>query len=157
MNINATILGQSIAFFIFLIFCAKYIWPPIINTIEKRQKNIIKEFESIANTKKKLTLKKIGLNETIQKSKEDAKDIILKAQILQQEILEEAKKKAVLEYHRIIKKAHIEINNEKLKLQEELQKNTICLIINSVKKIMTNYSMDHVMNNQMIKKTIKDL
>ncbi|MGL5708565.1 MAG: F0F1 ATP synthase subunit B, partial [Aeromonas sp.] len=29
MNINATLLGQAIAFFFFVVFCMKYVWPPL--------------------------------------------------------------------------------------------------------------------------------
>ena len=38
MNMNATILGQAIAFVIFVWFCMKYVWPPLMAAIEKRQK-----------------------------------------------------------------------------------------------------------------------
>ncbi|MCW5196974.1 F0F1 ATP synthase subunit B, partial [Buchnera aphidicola (Pemphigus obesinymphae)] len=30
MNLNSTILGQSISFFLFVWVCMKYIWPPIL-------------------------------------------------------------------------------------------------------------------------------
>ena len=30
MNINATLIGQTVAFFIFVWFCMKYVWPPIL-------------------------------------------------------------------------------------------------------------------------------
>ncbi|PAW13585.1 F0F1 ATP synthase subunit B, partial [Klebsiella pneumoniae] len=34
MNMNATILGQAIAFVIFVWFCMKYVWPPLMAAIE---------------------------------------------------------------------------------------------------------------------------
>ncbi len=37
---NATLLGQTIAFFAFVVFCMKYVWPPIMEAIEERQKKI---------------------------------------------------------------------------------------------------------------------
>ncbi len=40
MNINATLIGQTIAFIIFVWFCVKYVWPPIIKAIEERQSQI---------------------------------------------------------------------------------------------------------------------
>ena len=40
MNMNATLLGQAITFVLFVWFCMKFIWPPVINAIEKRQKDI---------------------------------------------------------------------------------------------------------------------
>ena len=33
MNINATLIGQSVAFFIFVMFCMKYVWPPGITAM----------------------------------------------------------------------------------------------------------------------------
>ncbi len=40
MNINLTIIGQMISFAIFVWFCAKYIWPPIINAMAERESKI---------------------------------------------------------------------------------------------------------------------
>lgn len=41
MNLNATILGQAIAFVLFVLFCMKYVWPPLMAAIEKRQKKLL--------------------------------------------------------------------------------------------------------------------
>ena len=40
MNINATLIGQTVAFIIFVWFCMKFVWPPLMNAIEERQKKI---------------------------------------------------------------------------------------------------------------------
>ena len=40
MNLNATLIGQLIAFALFVWFCMKFVWPPIINAIETRQSQI---------------------------------------------------------------------------------------------------------------------
>lgn len=52
MNLNATILGQAIAFVLFVLFCMKYIWPPIMAAIEKRQKEIADGLSSAERAKK---------------------------------------------------------------------------------------------------------
>ena len=31
MNINWTLIGQSLTFFVFVWFCWKFIWPPVIH------------------------------------------------------------------------------------------------------------------------------
>ena len=36
MNINYTLFGQAIAFAIFVWFCMKFVWPPLINAISER-------------------------------------------------------------------------------------------------------------------------
>ena len=40
MDINMTLLGQTIAMIVFVWFCMKFIWPPIMTAIEARQKEI---------------------------------------------------------------------------------------------------------------------
>ena len=40
MNINATLIGQSITFLIFVWFCLKYIWPPIRTAMDERANKI---------------------------------------------------------------------------------------------------------------------
>ena len=41
MNLNATVLGQSIAFALFAYFCMKVVWPPLVAVLEERRKKII--------------------------------------------------------------------------------------------------------------------
>ncbi|MFB1035664.1 MAG: F0F1 ATP synthase subunit B, partial [Sinobacterium sp.] len=40
MNINATLIGQSISFLFFVWFCMKFVWPVIIAAMEERQLKI---------------------------------------------------------------------------------------------------------------------
>ena len=40
MSINLTLLMQAVAFGLFIWFCAKFIWPPLMRTIETRQTQI---------------------------------------------------------------------------------------------------------------------
>jgi len=40
MNINLTLIGQSIAFIVFVWFCMKFIWPPMMNALDERKQKI---------------------------------------------------------------------------------------------------------------------
>ena len=40
MNLNLTLLMQAVAFFAFILFTAKFVWPPLMRAIETRQKEI---------------------------------------------------------------------------------------------------------------------
>ena len=40
MDINMTILGQTIAMIVFVWFCMKYIWPPVMMALDERRKTI---------------------------------------------------------------------------------------------------------------------
>ena len=40
MNINLTLIGQMVAFLVFVAFCMRYVWPPIMAAMEERQQKI---------------------------------------------------------------------------------------------------------------------
>lgn len=52
MNLNATLIGQLIAFALFVWFCMKFVWPPIINAIETRQSQIANALASAEAARK---------------------------------------------------------------------------------------------------------
>ena len=54
MNINATLIGQLIAFIVFVWFCMKYVWPPLLNAIEERQKKIADGLEASDRAEKEV-------------------------------------------------------------------------------------------------------
>ncbi len=121
MNINLTLIGQTIAFAIFVWFCMKFIWPPIVIAMEERKKRIadgLAAAEEGQNFKKE-TEKEI--KEMLDSSKKQAQDIISKAQKQASQIVEEAKEEAKVEADRIkiLKDSELkqDINNAKNKLR----------------------------------------
>ena len=56
MNPNLTLVGQLIAFAVFVVFCMKYVWPPLMAAIEERQKKIADGLEASDRAEKDLEL-----------------------------------------------------------------------------------------------------
>ena len=56
MNINFTLIAQAIAFAILIWFTVKYVWPPLLNAIETRQKEIADGLGDQLDTKVKIVL-----------------------------------------------------------------------------------------------------
>lgn len=149
MNLNATIIGQAIAFFLFVIFCMKYVWPPLIEAIEKRQKEI---FESIASTeraKKDLDLAQTNMVEQLKKTKEQIHIMIEKANKRKLQILENAKAEAEQERKKIILQAKAEIDADRKRAYEELRKKIAELVIIGIERVI-NYSVDEKINKTII-------
>lgn len=69
MNLNATILGRAIAFVLFVLFCMKYVWPPLMAAIEKRQKEIVDGLASAERAHKDLDLAKASATDQLKKRK----------------------------------------------------------------------------------------
>ncbi|WWO97132.1 MAG: F0F1 ATP synthase subunit B [Candidatus Dasytiphilus stammeri] len=156
MNINATILGQLVSFIIFVIFCMKYIWPPILNAIEKRQKEIS---DGLSDAEKA----KITLKYAQQKSKEQliqSHNQVLK--ILDQahqksiQILDKVSKEAQKERKRIILLAKREIESSHQRVREELRKEVVLLTIAVTEKLLENSGNEKI-NKNIIDKIITEL
>lgn len=87
MNLNATILGQAIAFVLFVLFCMKYVWPPLMAAIEKRQKEIADGLASAERAHKDLDLAKASATDQLKKAKAEAQVIIEQANKRRSQIL----------------------------------------------------------------------
>ena len=110
MNMNATILGQAIAFVIFVWFCMKYVWPPLMAAIEKRQKEISDGLASAERAKKDLDLAQANATDQLKKAKAEAQVIIEQANKRRSQILDEAKAEAEQERTKIVAQAQVNVH-----------------------------------------------
>ena len=46
MNINATLISQALIFAVFVYICYRYIWPPILSTMEERENKMAAGLEA---------------------------------------------------------------------------------------------------------------
>jgi len=136
MNINATLLGQTITFFVFVWFCMKYVWPPIMQALAERKKQIADGLAAGERGKHELELaSKRGagiLHETKQKSAE----IIVQAEKRAEQIIEEAKANAKNEGERLLTGAKAEIEQEIHRAKEGLRQQVADLAIAGAEKIL---------------------
>ncbi len=79
MNMNATILGQAIAFILFVWFCMKYVWPPLMAAIENVRKKLLTVSASAERAKKDLDLAQANATDQLKKAKAEAQVIIEQA------------------------------------------------------------------------------
>ncbi|WP_114192817.1 F0F1 ATP synthase subunit B [Edaphovirga cremea] len=156
MNLNATILGQAIAFVLFVWFCMKYVWPPIIGAIEKRQKEIADGLSSAERAKKDLDLAQANVTDQLNKAKADAQVIIEQANKRKAQIVDDAKAEAELERSKIVAQAQAEIDAERKRAREELRKQVAILAIAGAEKIIER-SVDEAANSDIVDKLVAEL
>ncbi|MCE1750268.1 F0F1 ATP synthase subunit B, partial [Enterobacter hormaechei] len=149
MNINATILGQAIAFVLFVMFCMKFVWPPIMAAIEKRQKEIADGLSSAERAKKDLDLAQANATDQMKKAKVEAQVIIEQANKQKAQILDDAKAEAEQERNRIVTQAQAEIDAERKRAREELRKQVAMLAIAGAEKIIER-SVDEAANSDIV-------
>lgn len=140
MEINATFLGQAVAFLIFAVLCMKYVWPPLINAIEKRQKEIADGLSNAEKAKKSLELANNNAKEALQEARVQAQKIVDEAQKQRAEILDKAAAEATEAKAKILQQARTEIEAERNKAQEELRAEISALAVAGAAKILGDKS-----------------
>ncbi|AGG29516.1 TPA: F0F1 ATP synthase subunit B [Morganella morganii] len=156
MNLNATILGQAIAFVLFVLFCMKYVWPPIMAAIEKRQKEIADGLSSAERAKKDLDLAQANATDQMKKAKAEASALIDQANKQRAQIIDEAKAEAEVERSKIIAQAQAEIDAERKRAREELRKQVAILAVAGAEKIIER-SVDEAANSDIVDKLVAEL
>jgi F-type H+-transporting ATPase subunit b len=156
MNINATLLGQAIAFAVFVWFCMKYVWPPLLSAIDERQKKIADGLTQAERAGKDLELAKAKAAEKLKEAKAQAADIVELANKRRAQIVEEAKAEGETERQKIIAQGQAEIEAERNRAREELRQQVSNLAIAGAEKIIKR-SIDKEANSDIIDKLVAEL
>ncbi|EKE75953.1 F0F1 ATP synthase subunit B [Gallaecimonas xiamenensis] len=156
MSINATLLGQAIAFIIFVLFCMKYVWPPLIRAIEERQKKIADGLASADRAAKDLELAQAKATDTIKAAKADAGALIEQANKRKAQIIEEAQAEALAEKAKILAAGQAEVEAERVRAKEDLRKQVAALAIAGAEKILER-SIDEAAHRDILDKIVADL
>ena len=136
MNINFTLIAQAIAFAILIWFTVKFVWPPLLGAIEKRQKEIADGLAAAQEGKASLEVAAKKTTQQLNEAKQKASEIISQAEKRASEILEEAKHQAKTEGDRIILGAKAEIDQEINRAKEGLRQQVSSLAIAGAEKIL---------------------
>lgn len=136
MNMNATLIGQAIAFAIFIAFCMKYVWPPIMQALEERTKKIAEGLAAAERGRHEQELAEKRAQQVIHEAKEQANDIISQAQRRGNDIVDESKESARVEGERILTSAQAEIEQEANRAKDELRSQVGSIALAGAAKIL---------------------
>lgn len=136
MNFNATIIGQMIAFAVFVWFCTKFVWPLIIQALEERKTTIADGLAAAEKGQHELLLAEKRAKEILHDGKEQSQGFIAQAQKRADEIVDESKETAHAEGERILIAARTEIEQERQRAKEELRQEVAQLAIVGAEQIL---------------------
>ena len=156
MNINATLFGEMIAFIVFVLFCMKYVWPPIIGAIEERQKKIADGLAASDRAEKDLALAQDKAKDQLKDAKAQAAEIIEQAKKREAKMIDEAVQKANAERDNILAQAKAELEAERNRLREELRKQVAALAVAGAEKILQR-SIDEAAHSDILEKLVQEL
>ena len=156
MNNNATLIGQTIAFIIFVWFCVKYVWPPIIKAIEERQSQIANALAAAEVAKKEQADTQALIEKEVNAAKTQAQSIIDAANRRRNEILAEVQNEAETLKAKIVEQGYAQIEAERKRVQEELRAKVASLAVAGAEKIVAR-NVDEAANNDIIDKLVAEL
>ena len=156
MNINATLLGQTLAFVIFVAICWKYVWPPIIAIMEEREKRIADGLEEAKKADDSLAEDQLAFDQEMNKAKAEAAEILEKANSRASQIVSDATVKAEAEAEKILSSASKNIENDVNKAKEELRQKMSELIIDTSEKILGD-EISPEKHQELLKKAASEL
>mgnify|MGYP001828292905 CR=1 FL=1 len=156
MNINLTLIGQMIAFVCFVVFCMKYVWPPILAAMAEREKKIADGLAAADRANHDLELAQAKAVERMKEAKDEAGGIIDAANKRANQIVEEAKDTATVEAERVKASAQAEIEQEKNRAREQLRDQVATLSIAGAEKIL-GAEVDREAHAEMVEKLASEL
>lgn len=156
MNLNATFIGQIVAFAIFIYLTQRFVWPPIVAAMAERSKRIADGLQAADRAEKDLELAQKKVVEQLTVAKKEAAAIIDQANKRAIEIVEEAKAKALVEADRVKASAQAEIELATTRAKEELRSKVVVLALAGAEKILES-SIDQNAHNELVNKLAAQL
>ena len=136
MNFNATLIGQMITFAVFVWFCMKYIWPPLMAALEERNARISEGLAAAQRGQQDLEEAQVKVTESLNDAKQQAQEIINQAQKRANEIVDEAKDAARDEADKIKVAASADIDQQINSAREELRKEVSSIALAGAERIL---------------------
>jgi F-type H+-transporting ATPase subunit b len=131
-----TLIGQTIAMIVFVWFCMKFIWPPIMNAIEERQTQIADGLAAAERGQQSLGKAKLEADEIVDEARKQATTILDQAHARANDIVAEGKAASVKERERQVAAALAEVEQETNRAREELRGQVSAIAVASAEKIL---------------------
>lgn len=151
MNINLTLIGQSITFLVFVWFCKAFVWTAIRSAMDEREAQIADGLEAADRAGKDLELAQEKATQRLREAKEEAASIIDAANKRASQIVEEAKDAAREEGDRLKAAAQAEIEQEANRAKEQLRSQVATLALAGAEKVL-EASIDESKHKELVEK-----
>ena len=156
MTINLTMVGQLIAFVLFVLFCMKFVWPPLTQVMRERQKALAEGLEKAAAAEQQLEDANDAAAGELEEAKKQSAELVAQAHSRANQIVEDAKGQATEEADRIKAGAQAEIDQEVYRAREALRSEVSILAIEGAEKIL-EASVDKTVHQGMLDKIAANL
>ena len=156
MNMNATLILQSIAMMVFVWFCMKFIWPPVLKAMDERRAKIADGLAASDRAEKALLDANQEVEEQIKEARDKAHEIVEQANQRHSQILDQAKDDAVGERQRQVSAGEAEITQSANQAREELRAQIASLAVLGARQILEK-EVDEDTHRELLDKLIAEI
>jgi len=156
MNINITLILQSIAMMVFVWFCMKFIWPPLMTALELRREKIAEGLAASDRAEQALDAAKGQVDKILEDARGQASTIMDQAQQRRNQIVDHAKDEAVTEREHQVSAAEAEIQQSANHAREELKQAVASLAVLGAEKIIEK-EIDEAAHRDLLEKLIAEI
>jgi len=136
VNINLTLVVQMIVFATLIYITMKWIWPPLLNMMDERQRKIAAGLAAAEEGEKELAEARGKADAIVREARERANQIIDHAQHRANELVEEAKGTASAEGARIVSAAQQQIELDTTRAKESLRREVAGIAVGAASKLL---------------------
>lgn len=156
MTLNLTLIGQSITFLVFVWFCWKFIWPPVIDAMRERQKAIAEGLAAAERAERDLELAQDRATDQMRDAKAEAQKIIDQARHQATQMIETAKNDARAEGERLKEAQVAELEQEVNRAKEALRGQVASLALVGAERVL-GATIDADRHSQLLEQLAADL
>jgi len=151
-----TLIGQTISMIVFVWFCMKFIWPPLLEAIEERQEKIADGLAAAEKGEQSLEEAKVQAGEIVSDARKQATGILDQAHARANEIVADGKADGTKERERQLSAAKAEIEQETNRAREELRGQVSAVALSGAEKIL-NREIDAAEHEEILGKLAQEL
>ena len=156
MNFNFTLIGQLLAFILFVWFCMRYVWPPMLQILEEREKEVADGLEAASRGRRELEEANTQREAIVDEAKKEAAELVGQAGQRANQMVEDAKSQAQEEADRIKASAKSDLEQAAKKAREEIRSEVSALVVAGSEKVLGS-EIDQEKNAEIIEEISKEL
>jgi F-type H+-transporting ATPase subunit b len=156
MNLNSTLILNSIAMGIFVWFCMKFIWPPILKALDERREKIADGLAASDRAEKALQEAEEEAEHRVKAARDKAGQIVEQANQRHSQIVDQARDDAVAERKRQLSAAEADIDQAANQAREQLRSSVAALAVTGAARILDR-EIDENTHRDLLDKLISEL
>jgi len=148
------LLAFIINFIILFVLLSKFLYKPVLKTLDERAKRIKESMEWAEATKREYEQAKAEVQRQIEKGRQDGQAVIAQAVQKGEEFKTEARKEAAEQAKAIVERAKAELGAERDKMVQELRGEFVSMLMLTAEKVIKE-TLDKEKHSKLIEETLE--